>query len=274
MTIHSFFKAERGDPDWQFTPEHYFNKEFKIIDASTISLQEKIKDSIVLRQNPTDKALLAKHVKINALEQSDLDLVVINEANSKIQQIYLYDIHVMPGANVNFNIFVKDGKLNKHIIQVFLEDSASINISGLMHNTVKGDTEVITKIIHQGTDSVSNQMIFGMAESYSQTVVQSMTVIQDGACGSESTIENSNLILGKSGRCFGKPEVFVASDDVRSSYGSFTDYLNEDLIHYLQCRGLNYDSARAMLIRGFQNQAFSLLPNTELHEEVVQLFNS
>jgi hypothetical protein len=29
MGIQSFLKAQKGDPDWVFTPEQYFNKEFK-----------------------------------------------------------------------------------------------------------------------------------------------------------------------------------------------------------------------------------------------------
>ena len=32
MGIQSFLKATKGDPDWAFTPEQYFDKEFKIID--------------------------------------------------------------------------------------------------------------------------------------------------------------------------------------------------------------------------------------------------
>lgn len=272
MTIHSFFKAQKADPDWQFTPDQYFNKEFKIIDASTIELKEEIKDSIVLRQNPTEKPLLAKHVRINALEYSDLDLVVINEANSKIQQIYLYDIHVKEHANMTFHIFVKDGKLNKHIIQVFLAESSSINIIGLMSNDVGGDTEIVTKVVHQGTDSMCNQLMYGMAGQRSQTVFQSMNIMLENTNGSESNIENSNLILDKSGRCFGKPEVYIESDDITISHGTFTACLNDDIIHYLQSRGIRYKQARDMITKGFQHQVIDILPTDELRDEITQLF--
>jgi len=40
MAIHSFLKAEKGDPDWQYSPEKYIGKEFKLIDANTVELAE------------------------------------------------------------------------------------------------------------------------------------------------------------------------------------------------------------------------------------------
>ena len=78
MSIHSFLKAEKGDPDWQFSPEDYFGKEFKIIDASIVELQEDKSEHVVLRQNPTEKELLAKHLKINLQKNSILDLIILN----------------------------------------------------------------------------------------------------------------------------------------------------------------------------------------------------
>ena len=105
MTIHSFLKAERGDPDWQFTPDQHFGKEFKMVDASSIELKANTSDLMVLRQTPTDKKLLAKHLNIKIREEAKLDLFIINEADSKLQQIFLYDIYL------NFLIFLIAGFL-------------------------------------------------------------------------------------------------------------------------------------------------------------------
>ena len=148
MAIHSFLKAEKGDPDWQFSPEHYFGKEFKIVDASTVEIIEDVRDSMVLRQNPTDKNLLAKHIKIEARKNSHLDLMVINEADDKLQQVFMYDVHLKQDSTINFGIFVKGGKFNKHIIQVSLDEGANFSAYGLMVNDCGGDTEIITKIDH------------------------------------------------------------------------------------------------------------------------------
>ena len=271
MTIHSYFKAEKGDPDWQFTPEQYFDKKFKIIDASTIELQEDIEDRIILRQTPADKSLLAKHLCISALPGSTLDLIVINDADSKLQQIFLYDIHVKENANLNLHVFVKDGKLNKHIFQIILHEGANSAVTGLMSNSVGGDTEIITKILHQGISSTSDQLVLGLADNNSQTVFQSMTLMADKCDSSRATIENSNLILSKGSRCYGKPEVYIGADSVSASYGSFTEYLDEKKLQYLRSRGLSEEKSREIIVEGFQKQVFSLM-ESNLVEELKQLY--
>jgi Fe-S cluster assembly scaffold protein SufB len=272
MAIHSFLKAEKGDPDWQYSPEKYFGKEFKVIDASTVELAEGHTNTMVLRQNPTEKELLAKHIRIQVKPEGRLDLIIINEADTKLQQVFLYDVHVAEGAGINFGIFVKNGKFNKHIIQVYLEEGAEFNSYGLMMNTVGGDTEIITKIIHQHEDTSSNQLILGVAGTNSQTVFQGMTVLGEGAEGSEAHIESNNFVIGEKGRCRSRPDIYTDCENVISSLGSTTDHLNLDKLYYLQSRGLSMVSATKTVLNSFQDQAIDIVPYDDIREEITDLF--
>jgi Fe-S cluster assembly scaffold protein SufB len=274
MAIHSFLKAEKGDPDWQYSPEKYFGKEFKLIDANTIELAEDNANLMVLRQNPTEKELLAKHIKINVKTKGKLDLIILNEADSKLQQVFLYDVHVEVGGSINFGIFVKDGKLNKHIIQVYLEDGAEFNAYGLMSNNVGGDTEIITKVVHQHHDTSSNQLILGLAGKNSQTVYQGMALLNPDSEGSESHIENSNLIIGENGRCYSRPDIYTDCNQVRSSQGCITDYVNSDKIYYLQSKGLSFEQATETILNSFRSQTIDIIPYNDIKNEVYQLFES
>jgi len=272
MAIHSFLKAERGDPDWQFTPDQYFGKEFQMIDASIIELKENIKDLMVLRQTPTDKKLLAKHLKIQVKENAELDLVIINEADSKLQQIFLYDVHLHKNSTINFGIFAKDGKLNKHIIQVSFEDNSAFNGYGLLSNTVGGDTEIITKIIHQNYNTTSNQLFLGMAGENSQTVYQGMVVLEEGSDGSDANITSTNMITGTNGRCFSKPEIYLNCDNTSSSCGSITDRLDREKIYYLQSRGFSEKDARTLITSSFKNLVLNLIQHEDLKQEITQMY--
>jgi len=273
MAIHSFLKIEKGDPDWVFTPEQYFDKEFKIVDASNIELAEGVKDHMTLRQTPTDKELLAKHINIDIRDNGHLDLLVINESDKKIQQICMYDIVVRKGGNINFGIFLKDGKFNKHIIQVRMEQGASFSTFGLMTNDVGGDTEIVTKIIHQHPETKSRQFILGRASNTSQTVYQATAVLDKGSNGSEASIENMNLTLGDHCRCFSKPEIYTDCNSVKSSIGSMTEKLDAEKIYYLQTRGLDPKKAVQTVVNGFQNQAIQLLSYDDLKREVFEIFS-
>jgi Fe-S cluster assembly scaffold protein SufB len=272
MAIHSFLKAEPGDPDWQFTPEQHFGKEFQMIDASLIELKEDVKESMILRQNPTDKKLLAKHLKVHVKEKSELNLIIINEADAKLQQIFLYDVYLHKNSTINFGIFAKDGKLNKHIVQVHFEDDSCFNAYGLLTNNVGGDTEIITKIIHKNYNTISNQLFLGMAGENSQTVFQGMVALEEGSDGSDANITSSNMTTGLKGRCFSKPEIYIDCDNTASSYNSVTDRLDKEKIYYLQTRGFSEKEAISLVTDSFKNLVLNLIQNDELKQEIAQIY--
>jgi Fe-S cluster assembly scaffold protein SufB len=272
MTIHSYFKAERSDPDWQFTPEKYFNKKFKMVDASTIQLETQLNDQVILRQTPSEYDLFAKHLTVNASSESQLDLVLINDAEPEMQQIFFYEMHVFDNAKLNIDIFIKGGKLNKHIIQIFLNDGASANLAGLVINTTGGDSEIITKILHQGHQSSSNQTVFCMSENASQTVFHSMTLVNEDADDCSVHIDNSNFILSANSRCFGKPEVFVAASGADVDYSYSTKHLDHGQINYLESKGIDEKTARKIIINGFSEQIFDYINAREYTEELRQMY--
>jgi Fe-S cluster assembly protein SufD len=271
MGIQSFLKAQKGDPDWAFTPEQYLNKEFKMIDANLIELRQGKEDRIILRQTPDEKEMLAKHLRIDVRENATLDLAIINEASKNLQQVFIYDIRVREGGHINFGLFIKDGKLNKHIIQVVLDDGANFNAYGHAINTVGGDCEIITKVDHQGMYSVSNQFFSCEAGADSQTVYQSMVGVDKAASYSQVGIENVNLVTGRSGLCHCIPEVYNKCDSARVTTGSATDLLEREKSYYLQSRGLSQAAAEALLINAHRNLVLNIIQTAEIKEEIQQL---
>jgi len=272
MTIHSFLKAEKGDPDWQFSPEDYFGKEFKIIDANMVEIEENENERVVLRQNPTEKDLLAKRLDIVVEKNATLDLIILNDVDSSLQQVFLYDIHLKPGAMVSLGMFVKDGKLNKHIFQVLQENNTIMNIYGLISNNVNGDAEVITKIVQNGEDATSNQIFLGLAGEKSQTVYLGTVVSEPNSCGSHISIENSNLVMGDGGRCYSKPETYINAEHVTSNIGTETTTISNEKIGYLQSRGITEKNAKEIVINSFKNQIINLVIQEQIREEIREMY--
>ena len=271
MGIQSFLKAQKGDPDWAFTPEHYFDKEFKIIDAHLIELRQGKTDSVVLRLAPNEKEMLAKHLKIDVRENATLDLAIINEATDQLQQVFIYDIRVRDGGHINMGLFAAGGKLNKHIIQVSLDDGANFNAYGHAINTVGGDCEIISKIDHQGSYSVSNQFFTCEAGKGSQTVFQSMVNVENNTEYCQIGVENINLITSTGGKCHTSPQVFNDSDTARISVGANTELLDRERTYYLQTRGLSQAAAETMLISAHRTQVLNIIQNATIKQEIEQL---
>lgn len=273
MSIQNFLKAQRGDPDWTFTPEQYYEKEFKIVNASELELSAWQSEAIVLRQAPTEKELLAKKIQIEVKENANLDIVIINEASDKTQQVFMYNIVVRDSGKFNLGLFVKGGTLNKHIINVTLENYTFFNVYGHIKNSVGGDCEIISKISHQGAYSNSHQFFTCEAGADSQTVFQGLTHIYKPCEFSIAGIEINNLVTDKGGLCHSVPEIFNHCDTTKISMGTATDFIDKERLYYLETRGMSTVKSKNLMVKSHRNKTISIIPDEELRQEVELLFD-
>lgn len=273
MGIQSFLKAQKGDPDWAFTPEKYFNKEFKIIDANLIELSPGKTDQVVLRQSPTERDMLAKHIRIDIREGAKLDLTIINEAPDNLQQVFIYEIRVRDGGQMNMGMFVKGGSLNKHIIEVMVDEGASFTGYGYILNEVGGDCEIVTKIEHRGNYSITDQFYVAEAGEDSQTVYQSMVHVNETVRYINIRADNFNLITGDNGQCQGVPEIYNSTPTARISSNTSSEFIDFDRIYYLQTRGFNKEEARAVIKNSHRKKILEFIEDTEIRQEIEQLWS-
>jgi Fe-S cluster assembly protein SufD len=54
-----------------------------------------------------------------------------------------------------------------------------------------------------------------------------------------------------------KPQLEIYADDVQCAHGCTTGELDEEALFYLRSRGISEKNARAILVEGFLNEAFS-----------------
>lgn len=273
MAIHSFLKAEKGDPDWQFTPEDYIGKEFKIIDANVVDVDKEQEDRVILRQIPTERNLLAKHLKIFVHANSNLDLIILNDVDPKIQQVFLYNIHLETNSTLSLGMFANNGKFNKHIVQVYLNDFSSFTSYGFISNTCKGDTEIITKVIHNGVNSKNNQLFLSMAGKDSQTVYQSINIVENNAEDNEINLDSSGLIIGDNGRCHSKAENYIDANYTETAQRLITNTISLEKIAYLQSKGIPENKAKKLIIEGFKKIVFNIVDHDTLQEEIAKMYS-
>ena len=62
---------------------------------------------------------------------------------------------------------------------------------------------------------------------------------------------NKALLLSDQAQVNTKPQLEIFADDVKCSHGASVGQLNEDMLFYLQARGLGRARARRMLIHAF-----------------------
>ena len=56
-----------------------------------------------------------------------------------------------------------------------------------------------------------------------------------------------------------KPELEIYADDVKCSHGSSSGNIDQDSLHYLMTRGLNYKESTKLLIKGFLHDVIEFI---------------
>ena len=109
---------------------------------------------------------------------------------------------------------------------------------------------------HLAPNCKSYQKIKNVLESDSKGVYQGKIFVKDIAQKTDAYQLSKALILDNQAEFNAKPELEIYADDVKCSHGSSSGSIDEDSIHYIMTRGIEFDEAKKLLIKGFLNEIF------------------
>ena len=70
------------------------------------------------------------------------------------------------------------------------------------------------------------------------------------------------------------PQLEIYADDVKCSHGSSTGALESDALFYIRSRGIDQETATALLVHGFASEIFEVLKNHDIKDLIITYFNS
>jgi Fe-S cluster assembly protein SufD len=147
---------------------------------------------------------------------------------------------------------------------------ASVSANGLC--LLKGNqlADNHTFIEHLAPETKSVQTYKSIVFDAARNVFEGRILVHAEAQKTNSYQINKNLLMGKNSRVDTKPQLEIFADDVKCSHGATVGQLNEDVIFYLQTRGINRSCAISMLAQGFADEVVSLIKEPAIALEVRQ----
>jgi Fe-S cluster assembly protein SufD len=91
----------------------------------------------------------------------------------------------------------------------------------------------------------------GIADARARGVFNGRIVVHPGAPKSDSQQSSRTLLLSEQAEIDARPQLEILTDDVKCSHGATTGQLDENVLFYLLSRGLDPQTARALLIHAF-----------------------
>ena len=108
-----------------------------------------------------------------------------------------------------------------------------------------------TTIDHASPHCASHEFYKGILDGDGRAVFNGKIIVRRDAQKTDAKQSNKALLLSDQAQVNTKPQLEIFADDVKCSHGASVGQLNEDMLFYLQARGLGRARARRMLIHAF-----------------------
>ena len=217
---------------------------------------------LILEINTLDNTKFNLNFNINNDVEFDLTIKTSGN-NSKIQ--YKYEI----GENscLNVNKINKVDTIKEMIVANLNGEKASINYN---FKTICDNKETYDYYIHHNfKNTISNIKNNGIARDGS-IIYQVSSFVPKDITGCVVN-QNNRIINMCDNKSEIKPNLYIDCNDVEASHAALIDRFTFDEIFYLQSRGISYDDALKLLIKGF---LLSDIDDKELLKYITESFNS
>ncbi len=104
---------------------------------------------------------------------------------------------------------------------------------------------------HHSPGAYSNLLFKGAVGGTSHSVYSGLVTIEEGAVRSDAYQTNRNLVLSDGARADSVPNLDIRENSVRCSHASAVGPIDEELLFYLESRGIAPADAERIVVRGF-----------------------
>ncbi len=145
-------------------------------------------------------------------------------------------------------------KVNQHVSLIGPHSETQVN--GVMFTEGKQHLSYHTLQHHQAPACKSDLLYKGALQDTSRLVWRGMIKVDRDAQKTDGYQRDDNLLLSEDARADSIPGLEIQADDVKCSHGATAGCVDDELIFYAGCRGLNRQEAIRLIVTGFFQQVF------------------
>jgi Fe-S cluster assembly protein SufD len=161
-------------------------------------------------------------------------------------------VTVAAGARYAHRLVALGGQLTRLDLRVALDGpGARAELAGVFLADGAREQHLRTLVAHRAPQTASDQLYRGVAAGRGRGSYDGKVVVHPGAFKTESRQSSRNLLIGREAAIESRPQLEINADDVKCSHGATTGTLDEQMMFYLLARGLDRDTARALLTYAF-----------------------
>lgn len=190
-----------------------------------------------------------------------------NSAGNAALSLHIMGVRL--GARSELNIFnlSRGGKVSRHEFRLtFAGEDARAAIRGVGLLRGEQHSDVTLMVDHTAPGCESRELFRHVVDDSATGVFQGKIMVKQAAQKTDGQMASNAILLSDDATMNNKPELEIFADDVVCAHGATCGALDDDLLFYLQARGLPRKVAEALMIQAFCGEAIETVENEGLRE--------
>ncbi len=212
--------------------------------------------------------------EIDVADGAQLDYFKVQTESDYALQVNATEVQQAANSRFSSTTLTLGGRMVRNNLNVAQNGSGChTDMYGLYMLHGKQHVDNHTLVDHRQPHSTSNELYKGIMDDQSTGVFNGKIYVQQAAQKTNAFQSNKNVLLTNGATIFTKPQLEIWADDVKCSHGATTGQLDEEQLFYLQSRGIDAVTARALLLFAFAADIIGHITIGPLRDHFLGLLN-
>ena len=229
-----------------------------LINNIVVNATKKCKLYIVYKSNTNKECFHNGVIKINALENSKIDVVVVNTMNKNSNNFEAYENIIESNASVNYTIIDILGEKAKN-------DLKTIYLGA--ENNIK-DLNYIAEL--RGKQSFIDIDVQGALSGNAKKNFKGTIDFKKGCKKAKGNENEFCMLLSEKARSIALPMLLCTESDVEGNHSTASGKVDNQELFYIMSRGLSYNEAVKLIVKARFNKILNRIADEDLRNEIIE----
>ena len=242
-----------------------------LINNIVVNATKKCKLYIVYKSNTNKECFHNGVIKINALENSKIDVVVVNTMNKNSNNFEAYENIIGENASVNYTIIDIGGKNSiTNYYSNILGEKAKNDLKTIYlgaENNIK-DLNYIAEL--RGKQSFIDIDVQGALSGNAKKNFKGTIDFKKGCKKAKGNENEFCMLLSEKARSIALPMLLCTESDVEGNHSTASGKVDNQELFYIMSRGLSYNEAVKLIVKARFNKILSRIADEDLRNEIIE----
>lgn len=250
---------------------NFDDENINLINNIVVNATKKCKLYIVYKSNTNKECFHNGVIKINALENSKIDVVVVNTMNKNSNNFEAYENIIGANASVNYTIIDIGGKNSiTNYYSNILGEKAKNDLKTIYlgaENNIK-DLNYIGEL--RGKQSFIDIDVQGALSGNAKKNFKGTIDFKKGCKKAKGNENEFCMLLSEKARSIALPMLLCTESDVEGNHSTASGKVDNQELFYIMSRGLSYNEAVKLIVKARFNKILSRIEDEDLRNEIIE----